>query len=407
MRIKIMPRIITTYIFKEMAAPFLLTIAILTITVLLGKVVNLIELMLTHGIGLKEVLIFVGAIIPTFMVYTLPGAFLVAVLIAMTRMSSDSEIIAMKASGIGLSSIVRPVAVLAVITVVLTLSVTLYMKPWGKNVLKDLLFDVATKSAAATLTEKQFYDRFDGTTLYVDQVKPEDENALKRVFISNEADGKDPIIIFAKEGGFAPSSDSRERSIGIQLEDGAIHQRSSKDNTYHKIAFSTYRFRLDFGDKGGGSKGSVSKRARGMKELYPREFIERLDQVKAAGLPAYAYSVDWQKKFSQPFSIFVFALLALPLGMQRVRSARLTGFGLAIGVMLAYHLMDNALEALGDNGYIHHITAAWGANVVLGAVGIYIFYMAAKERPVIRISAIEDLFKRTLQYIKRIIGGRR
>jgi lipopolysaccharide export system permease protein len=287
----------------------------------------------------------------------------------------------------------------------LTLSVTLYLKPLGTYQLKELLFNVATKSAAATITEKRFYDRFEGTTLYVDQVKPGDENPLKRVFISNEAGGKDPVIILAKEGGFAPSSGEGERSIGIQLEDGAIHQRSSQDDTYHKIAFSTYRFRLDFG--AGGKGGSVNARRRGMKELYPREFIERLDKIKATGRPVYAYSVDWQKKFAQPFSVFVFALLALPLGMQRVRSARLTGFGLAIGVMLAYHLIDNALEALGDNGYIHHITAAWGANVVLGAIGVYIFYMAAKERPVIRVSAIEDLAKRILKGIKGIMGGRR
>ena len=404
MKIKIMPRIITTYIFKEMLGPFLLTIGILTVTVLLGKVVNLVELMLTHGIGLKDVLTFIVSMIPAFMVYTLPGAFLVSVLIATARMSSDSEIIAMKASGIGLASIVRPVIVLAVITVALTMAVTLYMKPWGKNTLKELLFNVATKSAAATLTEKQFYDRFDGTTLYVDQVKPEVENSLKRIFISNEADGKDPVIIFAKEGGFAPSSGAEGRSIGIQLEDGAIHQRSSKDNSYHKVAFSTYRFRLDL--EGAGSNNTANKRKRGMRELYPSEYITRLNELKASGRTVYSYEIDWQKKFSQPFSVFVFALLALPLGMQKVRSARMTGFGLSIGVILVYYLIDNTLEALGDNGYIHHITAAWGANVILGVLGIYIFYMAAKERPVIRVSAIEDLAKYILHKLKRLIGKR-
>ncbi len=114
-----------------MVVPFILSLAIMTATVLLAKALKLIEISITNDIGLTFVITFLLSITPSFLIYTIPASFLVAVLIACTRLSSDSEIVAMKASGLGLLNFMEPVIIWSAFAYVLTLLITLYLFPLG------------------------------------------------------------------------------------------------------------------------------------------------------------------------------------------------------------------------------------------------------------------------------------
>lgn len=108
-----MPRILNSYIFKEMAGPFALSIAVLTITSLLSRVLKLAEMAINHGVGLFVILKLILFIIPSFLIYIIPMSFLISVLIAYNRLSGDSEITAMKASGLSILKMSRPVVFMA------------------------------------------------------------------------------------------------------------------------------------------------------------------------------------------------------------------------------------------------------------------------------------------------------
>ncbi|MEK7774032.1 MAG: LptF/LptG family permease, partial [Deltaproteobacteria bacterium] len=178
-----MPGIIDRYVFKETAVPFLLSLAILTMTALLSKVVKLIELMLTHGAGARFVFWFILSVLPSFLIYTIPVSFLIGVLVAFTRLSSDSEITAMKASGISLFKLLRPVLALAVIASASTLAFTMYFFPWGSLNLKKLMYDAAKSKLVSGMEEKTFYDRFKGVTIHVDHIIPK-TGEMEGIFIS-------------------------------------------------------------------------------------------------------------------------------------------------------------------------------------------------------------------------------
>ncbi len=126
-----MTRLITTYIFKEMAIPFILSVVLLSATILLGNILKLLELLLTQGAGFINIATLIITMIPSFMIYTLPASFLVSVLIACTRLSSDNEFIALKASGLSLTAIIKPVFLMAIIIYIATMLVTLYVYPWS------------------------------------------------------------------------------------------------------------------------------------------------------------------------------------------------------------------------------------------------------------------------------------
>jgi lipopolysaccharide export system permease protein len=372
-----MPRVINRYIFKEIAVPFFLSLVILTVTALLSKVIKIIELMVTHGIGFSFIFWFVVSVIPTFLIYTIPISFLIGVLIAFTRLSSDSEITAMKAGGISLYNMMRPVAAISVLAYIVTLAFTLYIFPWGNMSIKQLLFEAARTRLVSGIEEKTFYDRFKGVVLYVDRLNTQ-TGEMEGIFISenDEATGAESNVFFAQKGIFSPSTD--ESAVYLKLMDGTMHRKSSNGNeSYHIADFSTYVLELSL--TGGPATMIESKTNR---EMYPAELRERIAKVKARGGNTAPYLIDLHKRFALPASIFVFAILGVPLGIQKIRAARFTGFSVAMAVVLIYYVLSTALEALGENGVLHPVLAVWGSDIVFGSAGLYVFYKAAKDTPV-------------------------
>ncbi len=388
-----MPRLITTYIFKEMTGPFLLTAVVLSVTILLGKVLKLVELFLTQGVGIKYIFLFVASMLPSFLIYTLPASFLVAVLIACTRLSSDNEVIALKSSGISLAAVIKPVFLLATIVYVVTLLTNLYLYPWGNQNFKRLLFEVATTRATAGIDEKTFYDQFQDVIVYVDHIPPQ-RGELEGVFISKQTEDGQSEIVVAKRGVFVSSPE--DLSVVLKLEDGTIHRKSPSEETYHMVNFSGYNLELGL-RKGFAGKKSRSK---GQRELYVRELIERVKEFERTGGPADSLRIDLHKRFALPAVVFVFALIGVPLGMQKVRAARSTGFGLATGVLLIYYILSKSIETMGDNGVLNPVVAAWGSDIILAALGLYILSRAAREKDMAVAAAIE----RTLSAVCARIG---
>ncbi len=363
------------YIFKEAAVPFLLSLVILTLTALLSKSIKIVELMVTHGIGASFIFWFVVSVIPSFIIYTIPISFLIGVLIAFTRLSSDSEIIAMKAGGLSLYNMMRPVLALSALACAATLAFTLYVFPWGNLNIKKLLFDAARTRLIAGMEEKTFYDRFKGVVLYVDHLNIK-TGEMEGIFISESAGGdEEPNVFFADKGVFSPSTG--ESSVYLKLFNGSIHRGAAGSEKYHIADFSTYV--LELGLTGGPAGVTESKANR---DLYPGELLDRVRQIREKGEDTAPYVIDLHKRFALPASVFVFALLGIPLGIQKIRAARFTGFSVAMAVVLVYYVLSTAFEAIGENGLLNPVLAVWGSDIVFGAAGLYVFYKAAKDSPV-------------------------
>jgi lipopolysaccharide export system permease protein len=388
-----MARLITSYIFKEMAIPFILSIVLLSATVLLGNILKLLELLLTQGAGLINIVSLIATMIPSFMIYTLPASFLVCVLIACTRLSSDNEIMALKASGVSLYAVIKPVFMMAAVVYVATLLVTLFIYPWGNYNYKKVLFNIVSQNAGAAITEKTFYDKFEGTVLYVNE-KPVDSNELQGIFISRKNDDGQSEVVVAKQGRF--SSNPEGLSIVLLLKDGVIHRKNPKEDTYHTVSFSGYD--LDLGK----NQGIRRKKKRPNRELYLGELRENIRKARQTEKgPSIKTLMHLQKRFAMPAVVFVFALLGIPLGLQRTRSGKTSGFGIAIGVLLSYYILTQIIEMTAESGLIPPVLGAWGANIILGLFGLYILRKTIQEKEIKALTflggastAIGSLFSR-------------
>ena len=151
-----MPRLLSTYIFKEIFIPFILCMVILTVTVLLTRTLELIDLIVGHGVSPGYILWLILAMIPTFLTTITPISFLIAILIGYSRLSSENEIIAMKAAGISLYTHLKPLLIFATIVFIALVAVTTYITPWGNNRIKGIMYEVAKTNATAGIKEQDF-----------------------------------------------------------------------------------------------------------------------------------------------------------------------------------------------------------------------------------------------------------
>ena len=120
--------------------------------------------------------------------------------------------------------------------------------------------------------------------------------------------------------------------------------------------------------------------------------------------------VDLQKRFALPAAVFVFALLGIPLGIQKVRSAKLTGFTMALGVVIVYYILFKTLEAVGEDSKINPILAIWLPNIIMGTLGLYFFRLALKDsenRVLARASDVTSIVSRRLRRYVGVKGERR
>ncbi len=388
-----MPRTLSKYIFRETAVPFLLSVSILTVTALLTKVIKLIELLVTRGAGVTFAAWFVLSVIASFFVYILPVSFLIGVLVAFTRLSSDSEITAMKASGLSLFGIARPVLFFATAAYILNLAFTLYVFPWGNMKTKTLLLDTAKTRLVSGIEEKVFYDRFKGAVLYVDHITEDGE--MEGIYISQEEDSQKkvgPMMFFAEKGEFIPSEDAS--TLFLKLFNGTIHSKPSgaeaADGAYHIARFSTYVVEL----KLPGIEPAIGLN-KGDKELYINELLDKIKVLKAKGQDASRYILELHRRFALPASVFVFALLGIPLGIQKVRVQRFTGFNIAIVIVLIYYILTTALETLGKNRMLPLWLSVWGANFIMLAVALYFFYRRAVDAPLNPVPGLRARLRRS------------
>ncbi|MBI5344679.1 MAG: LPS export ABC transporter permease LptF [Deltaproteobacteria bacterium] len=393
-----MPRIIYSYIFREMSGPFLLSLGILTFTMLLSKILKLVELVVNYGVGLLFVAKFIVFLLPSILIYIIPVSVLVAVLVAFGRLSADNEIIAMKASGIGLNKLLRPVMFAGTIFFGAALFLTLYGFPWGNLSIRRLLYEAARTKANIGIKEKTFNSAFKGLMLYAGGVSPGD-GSLDRVFIYDQREGKDAFVITAKRGRFL--TDPEGFRMTLRLYDGAMHS-SDRNGVYRIATFENYDLNPQLPDDDSVDPAVVKRHNR---ELYFTELIELYGSAKAADKDPAPYMMEAQKRLALPASVLVFCLIGIPLGIQKVRNPRLTGFSGAIAVVAFYFILTLAMDALGGRRVLSPITAAWAPFAITGAFGVYAFLKESKDRPFKPVVYMEEGISFVAGFIRGIFSA--
>ena len=378
-----MHRLINRYILKEIALPFFMILFVLTLVLLLGKILQLIDLMINKGIRFTDIAQLILFLMPSFLMFTIPISLLIAILIGLGRLSGDNEITIMKMSGVSLYQLALPVTFAALVGFLLTGITTLFFVPYGNVASKNLLFDMAKQKASIGIQEKVFIDDFRGILLYAEKI-PIHGDFLEGVLVSDNRISKEPSTIIARKAYLI--SDPDTLAITLRLEDGTTHTVDAGLKNYRKMDFHFYDVRLDLAEslsegKKNGTKSSTDMtvtelsailKSKGMKDEDLREI-----------------EIELNKKLTIPLACLFFALIGLSLGIRAHRSVRSRGFAIGLVVVLIYYLLRLSGEALVETGRLSPIIGTWAPSGIFAVTGLLLFYLAASERSLrVRSSAL-------------------
>ncbi len=361
------------YFWREVAVPFLLSIGVFTFILLIARMLKLVELVVNRNVPVLEIVKLFAYILPTFLEVTVPMALLLAILLSFGRLSADSEIVALKTSGISLYQMVLPVTVFTTIVTLLAMLLAVYARPWGNHNLKASLYEIAKTRASAGLRERVFNDDFAGLVIYVEHIDPPGDR-LEGILIADARDPNQRNTVLARNGFLVGNEEAH--TVTLRLLDGSIHTFLPGEKSYHKTDFTTYDVTLNLAV----ALAKFSQREKDAQEMTLTELRTAIAERSAAGRPVNAELVELHRKFSLPFACLVFGLVGVPLGIQPVRAVRSRSFSVSLALIFAYYLLLTAGEAMAERGTLPAVVALWIPNVAFAVLGITLFLAVASER---------------------------
>lgn len=376
-------RIIDRYIIREIAVPFGLGLAVFTLILLIARILRLIELVVSRGVPLVDVLKLFSYILPSFLEVTVPMALLLAVLVGMGRLSTDSEIVALRSCGIGLGQIARPIAIVAIAGFGLAILLSLYARPWGNSLLRDGLFEIAKTRASAGIQPGIFNADFAGLVLYVAEVEPPG-NVLQGILISGDlsrdassdaaaAGNLERTAVAAKAGVLI--ANERERKLTLRLYEGSVHSLNHDGSKYHRTDFGSYDLTLDLDT----ALADLQQRERSAQEILTRELRQRIAAAAVTGDAVLEERIELARRYSIPFACLGFAAVAIPLGIRPSRGARSRSFALSIGLILGYYLLLTLGESLAGRQVLPPLAALALPNLGLALLAGFLIRRAARD----------------------------
>ncbi|MDD2334952.1 MAG: LPS export ABC transporter permease LptF [Geobacteraceae bacterium] len=381
-----MKKTLYLYILKEITVPFLLGFAVFTFVLLMGRFMNLADLVIAKGVPVADVARLLLYMLPSFSFITIPMSFLLALLLAFGRLSADNEITALKSGGISLYGILSPVFFFAFCAYIATSAITIYALPRGNTAFKTLLYNAINVRVNISLKDQVFNDDFPGLVIYVARYD-EANHQISGVLIYDERNAGEPSTIFARRGTIM--TDPKRKALRLILNDGGIHRVQGKSN-YQLMKFDRYDLSINFDQK---------------YKIVPTE--NELDMTfnelrHAIKLPGVAPNIlrdlrlEFHRRLAFPFACFVFALIGVPLGLQNRRSGKSSGFSVCLAVLLLYYIVLSIGKSLGQRGIVSPAIAMWIPNLLFISMGIYLFKKTAAEQKI----PIFDLPKRIIVWVQ-------
>lgn len=368
-------QIITRYLIREILLPFLMILFVMTFALLMGKILQLIDLMINKGVDLVDIVRLVSFLIPSFLFFTIPISLLIAILIGLGRLSADNEITVLKSSGVSIYRIAKPVIFASAAAFLMTAVTSLFLVPYSNQAMRSLLFDIAQKKAAIGIKERVFNDDFNGILLYADKVRS-DGNFMEGVLVLEKRIGEAASTIIAEKAYLV--SDDRSMTVTLRLLNGSSHTVSESYKNYRKMDFKIYDVNLNIESPLAEAQAALKKRPEDMTVF---ELLRQMKQPSAENASYEQLAIELNKKMTIPLSCLVFGILGIPLGITPTRAVKSRGFVVGIITVLIYYLVQITGNAFVETGRLAPVIGAWAPLALFSLLSVYLFGRVAREKP--------------------------
>ena len=369
--------ILDRWILGQLIPPLFFSIAAFTVVSLsVGVLFDLIRKMVEYGLPITLAIRILILKLPGFLVISFPMSVLLSTLLAYGKLSSNSELLALKSLGINKYRILIPALVLSIFMTGLTFYFNNSLVPRTNKSAEALMRTGLDKSVVIEQGHDIFFRGYSAFTDLNTNLSTKRNNYLTQIFFSrlveNNVMKNVTLIDFSKEGYkqilSAKKGIYEESKSAWIFSDGRLISLDEYGNIT-SIGFTKYTYPLGDGPL------KVSKIPKDSNEMTVKQAIEAKNLYLQSGniREARKMSVRIQEKFTFPFACIVFALIGSSLGSKsNLRSSRSQGFGLSVILILVYYVLSFVSSAFGVKGILSPFLSAWLPIIISISGGIYL-----------------------------------
>src|SRR5450432_4207797 len=350
-------RILTRYILREVTSHALIGVAVFTFVLFTRDLGHILELVVRNSAPLPSVAKIFFFTVPAALTISIPAGVLVGILIGLSRLAADSEITAMRASGIGVWAFLRIISIFAVAAWLLALANGVYLAPRSQAAVVRLQDRLKSSQVSFEVQPRVFYEGFPGLVLYVQNVKAAQGAAIwKGVFIADTSTPSSPRITLAQQGILISEG---PHTLHLHLINGSMHEidPASPDN----YQFSTFQ-QTDRPIELPQQDNAREREPAPLTQLSTRELFFGAE-TKQNPILARWYSIELHRRFALPTACLVLALVGMPLGLSSKKGGKSSGFVLTILLVFAYYFASLLGVSLARQGKVSPGMGVWLADI--------------------------------------------
>jgi lipopolysaccharide export system permease protein len=351
----------------ELGGPSLFGLSAFTLIFVATQILNISRLVSEQHAQLGAAAEYFLWQLPSIVVLVIPMALLLGTLLALQRLSGESELIAMRAGGISLIRIVAPLLVLGFLCSLVALVLQEAVVPIAQDratyllneVIKhvglserDLTITTDLPGGARQLTAATSFEAATGSLRNVTVVQYDRDQRPEQIIFSRLARYDDPTWIFT------------DATTYLFKDDGTTI--SSVDPT----------LRVDIGERP--AEIARSRTHNNPDEMSRAELRDLIAEGHLGADDRRKYQSAYDAKLARPFACFVFTLIALPFGLRPSRGGGTSlGFGLAVAIVFVYYVMSTVFLGVGQSSLALSLPGAWAPNMIFTLIGAQLLRSAA------------------------------
>ncbi len=372
--------IMDRYLASELIPPFLFSFGIFASLVFTAdSLYELLRKVVQAGLPLEIALKVFLLKLPRVIVYVFPMSTLLATLMTYSRLSAESELIALRSCGVSVYRMVLAAVVMSFLVAGITFVVSEQIAP-AANYEASVTLDRALKSDKPTFKQENiFYPEYQN----VKQPDGSKERILTRLFYADKFDGKRmkglTLIDRSQEGlnqiVVAESGEWNGSQSVWDFYNGTIYL-VAPDRSYRNIArFKHQQLQLPR------TPLDVANRSRDFEEMNIAQSLEQLEIESISGneQKVRQLRVRIQQKIAFPFACVVCGLVGATVGTIPQRTGRAASFGISLAVIFTYYTTLQVARTLGDTGFLSPFVAAWLPNFLGLALGLFLLVRTARR----------------------------
>jgi lipopolysaccharide export system permease protein len=354
--------ILDRYMLTELTGPFVFGLSAFMLIFAATEILNIGKLVSNdHAPLWAALLVFVWSL-PGYVVLVIPMALLLGTLLSVQRLSGESEINAMKASGVTFARIVTPLLAVGIVLSFVTFGLQEGLVPYANDQLveiennvinhvsafsRDLTVSAPLPGGGRQVTIATAYEPHSRALLHVTLIQYDNHNDPRQVAFADRAE------FTANKWTLENSSVYRFNPDGTTLAEPRIAQQE-----------------VEIGEN---PADLVKRMTNGDPDTMSRsEIADIVHSGQLTQNEVRKYVTTYQEKLARPFACFVFILIAIPFGLRSFRSSGSTslGFGLSLAIVFVYYVVMTICSFAGEAFLAFAPLWAWMPNILFTAIGI-------------------------------------